>query len=213
MPRKRSRIKPTQEEIEAKNAKKAMAMRELREKRKLDTINEDIPIEEEPQPSQRDMVLAAQRERMQKLRGTRDLNTIVGDTSFIARQHVGTPSTTSQVESTSSLTCDEGGTPSFPPQPQGMSSIPSSIEGMPSSPSHLNIDEIPNVEMNLPNLTPPRILHRKPKYLIDIDENILQPMEGKIPKCTCRRYAHKIWRLFFEKLNETARCQLFVEMM
>jgi len=117
-----------------------------------------------------------------KLCGTRDLNTIVGDTSSTASQHVGTPSTTSQVESTSSLTCDEGGTPSFPPQPQGMSSIPYSIEGMPSNPSYLNIDEIPNVEMNLPNLTPPRILHRKPKYLIDIDENILQPMEGKIPK-------------------------------
>jgi len=101
MPRKRSRIKPTQEEIEAKNAKKAVAMRELHEKRKLDMINEDMLIEEEPQPSQRDMVLATQRERMQK---------------FCASQHVGTPSTTSQVESTS-LTCDEGGTPLFPPQP------------------------------------------------------------------------------------------------
>jgi len=148
--RKRSRIKPTQKEIEAKNAKKAAVVRELHEKRKLDMINEDMPIEEEPQPSKRDMVLAAQRERMQKLRAMRDLNTIVGDTYSTTSQYVGTPSTTSQVESTSSLTCEEGGTPSFPSQPQGMSSIPSSIEGMPSSPSHLNIDEIPNVGINLP---------------------------------------------------------------
>jgi len=95
-------------------------MRELREKRKLDMINEDMPIEEEPKPSQRDMVLAAQRERMQKLCAMRDLNTIVGDTSSTASQHVGTPSTTSQVESTSSLTCDEGSMPLFPPKPQSL---------------------------------------------------------------------------------------------
>lgn len=103
--------------------------------------------------------------------------------------------------------------PSFPSQLQGTSSIPSLMESMPSIPSYLNIDEIPNIEKNSPLRTPPKILHRKPKYFIDIDENILQPMEDKIPKHTCRRYAHKIWRVFLEKLNDTRRCQLFVETM
>lgn len=83
--------------------------------------------------------------------------------------------------------------PSFPSQLQGTQYIPSLIEGMTSIPSHLNIDEIPNVEENLPLRKPPRILRRKPKTLIDINENTLQPMEGKIHKFTYRIYAHKIW--------------------
>ncbi|WP_044908971.1 hypothetical protein, partial [[Clostridium] innocuum] len=60
----------------------------------------------------------------------------------------------------------------------------------------------------------PRIIkYRKPKYLIDIDTNILQAMPDKIPKRTCQRNANRIWRSFFENLNMTGRCQLFVEMM
>ena len=94
-----------------------------------------------------------------------------------------------------------------------MSSIPPSIKGMQFSPPHLNIDEIPNVEMYVPRRTPPRILRRKPKYLINIDEDILQHMEGKIPTHSCKRYVDKILKFYFERLNETARCQIFVQMM
>ena len=63
--------------------------------------------------------------------------------------------------------------PSSTVQPQGMFPIPSLIEGTQSSPCHLNIDEIPNVEMYVPRRTPPRILHKNPKFLINIDEDIL----------------------------------------
>jgi hypothetical protein len=61
--------------------------------------------------------------------------------------------------------------------------------------------------------TPPIILYINPKYLINIDENIFQPMEGRNPQHTLIRYVDKIWRLFFENLNETARCQIFLTMM
>ena len=84
---------------------------------------------------------------------------------------------------------------------------------MQSSQPQLNIDEIGNVEMCVPKRTPPRILRRKQKKIINIDEDILQHMEGKIPECTCRRYVDKIWKMFFERLNETTRCQLFVQIM
>lgn len=149
MSRKWSRIKQTQGEKEAKNAKKETYMREHHEK-KLEMVFKEIPIEEEPQPSIRDMELAAQREWMWNLCAMRNLNTGVGDTSSTTSEDGGTPSTVAEVESTSSLTCEEGGTPSFPYQPQGTSSLPSPIKGMPSGPSHLNFDKIPNVEMNLP---------------------------------------------------------------
>ena len=36
-----------------------------------------------------------------------------------------------------------------------------------------------NIE-HVPTLTSPRIIHRKPKFLIDIDENILKPMHDKM---------------------------------
>ena len=62
-------------------------------------------------------------------------------------------------------------------------------------------------------ITPPRIHFRRPKYLIDIDTNILKSMPDKISKCTCQRKVNHMWRLFFEELNITSQCQLFVEMM
>ena len=58
-----------------------------------------------------------------------------------------------------------------------------------------------------------RIYFRRPKYLIDIDTNILKSMSDKISKCTCQRKFNHIGRLFFEELNITDQCQLFVEVM
>lgn len=48
---------------------------------------------------------------------------------------------------------------------------------------------------NVPNarkahmLTPPRFIHRKPKYLININENTLKPMPDKLHEQTCIRMA------------------------
>jgi hypothetical protein len=62
-------------------------------------------------------------------------------------------------------------------------------------------------------LTPPRIIRRKPKFLIDIDENILRPMHDKMSEINCRRIVKKIWNNYFEKLNQSGRCQVVVEMI
>lgn len=64
-----------------------------------------------------------------------------------------------------------------------------------------------------PILTPPRIIRRKPKYIIDIDENILKPMPDKIYERTYWRMANRVWKKYFESLNKTKRCQLIVEMI
>ena len=227
------RKKLTDDQLQALRDKEKKWMREYREKQKLGTIDENKPVEEELQPPKREKQLAAQRERMRKSRTRVDADTVVGDTPSTASEDEGTllhtseyggtpsttseygwtPSTTSEVESTSSLGVEEQGMPSSPREPHGMSSIPPSIEGTQSSPPQFNIDEIANVEMYVPKRTPPRILRRKQKFLINIDEDILQHMEGKILERTCRRYADKIWQMFFERLNETIRCQLFFQMM
>jgi hypothetical protein len=62
MLRKQTRNKPTKEEFEIVKAYKREWMREYREKKKLEMIYKDIPIEEEPQPSKREKVFVAQRE-------------------------------------------------------------------------------------------------------------------------------------------------------
>lgn len=87
--------------------------------------------------------------------------------------------------------------------------ISPSIEGISSIP---DVVGIPNVDTALP-LRTPRVLHRKLKYLIDVDSNVLKTIADKIPKNTCQRYTKRIWSLFFEKLREARRCQLLVEIM
>ena len=62
-------------------------------------------------------------------------------------------------------------------------------------------------------ITPSRIYFRRPKYLTDIDINILKSMPNKINKCTWQRKVNHMWRLFFEELNIIRQCQLFLEMM
>ena len=62
-------------------------------------------------------------------------------------------------------------------------------------------------------ITPSRIQFRREKYLINIDTTILKSMPNKISKHTCQRKVNRMWRLFFEELNITGQCQLFVEMM
>lgn len=53
-----------------------------------------------------------------------------------------------------------------------------------------NAPKSPNVH-NAP-LSTPRIIHRMPKLLIDIDENILRPMHNKMSERVCRRIVNKI---------------------
>ena len=60
-------------------------------------------------------------------------------------------------------------------------------------------------------ITPFRIHFRRPKYLINIDTNILKSMLDKISKHTCQRKVNCMWRLFFEELNVKGQCQLFVK--
>ena len=62
-------------------------------------------------------------------------------------------------------------------------------------------------------LTSPRIICRKPKFLIDIDENILKPMNEKMSERNRRSIVQKIWNNYFEKLNHSVRYKLFVEMV
>ena len=62
-------------------------------------------------------------------------------------------------------------------------------------------------------ITPSRICLQRPKYLIDIDTNILKSMLEKISKRTCQKKVNHMWRLFFEELNIKGQCELFVEMM
>lgn len=103
-------------------------------------------------------------------------------------------------------------------------------EGTPSKPTQLlvpneanaNQEQVPINDQDhvlnasqehTPILTPPILICRKPKYLIDADENILNPMPGKIHECTCRRMTNKIWKNKFKSLNQTRRCQLVVKII
>lgn len=54
---------------------------------------------------------------------------------------------------------------------------------------------------------------RKPKFINDIDENILKPVHDKMSERSCRRIFQKIWNNYFENLNQSGRCQLVVEMV
>ena len=47
--------------------------------------------------------------------------------------------------------------------------------------------DVQNVEGMEEIIEPSRIHSRRPKYLIDIDTNILKSMTDKISKCTCQR--------------------------
>ena len=49
--------------------------------------------------------------------------------------------------------------------------------------------------------TSPRIICRKPKFLIDTDENILKPLHDKMSKINCRRIVQNIWNNYFENLE------------
>ena len=73
--------------------------------------------------------------------------------------------------------------------------------------------DVQNVEGMEEIIKPSRIHFRRPRYLIDIDTNILKSMPDKISKHTCQRKVNSMWRLFFEELNITGQCQLFFEMM
>lgn len=66
MPKKQTvkRKKLTNDQLQAIKDKEKKWMREFREKQKLGTIDENKPVEEEPQLSKREKKLAAQRAHM-----------------------------------------------------------------------------------------------------------------------------------------------------
>lgn len=61
--------------------------------------------------------------------------------------------------------------------------------------------------------THPSILRRKPIHLIEVSENITKEMPDKMSKTNVRRKTRGIWDNYFENLNDTQRCQLFVTLM
>lgn len=73
--------------------------------------------------------------------------------------------------------------------------------------------DVQNIEGMEKIITPSIICFRRPKYLIDIDTNILKLIPDNISKHTCQRIVNHMWRLFFEELNIIGQSQLFVEMM
>ena len=110
------------------------------------------------------------------------------------------------VEGTTS-TYQVGDIPSFTSYCQGTSSL---VQGMQYTQPYVDVQNIEGMEEII---TPSRIHFRRPKYLIDIDTNILKSMPDKTSKRTCQRKVNRMWRLFFEELNITGQCQLFFEMM
>ena len=66
--------------------------------------------------------------------------------------------------------------------------------------------DVQNVEGMKEIIIPSRIHFRRPKYLIDIDTNILKSMPDKISKRTSQRKVNCMWRLFFKELNIISQC-------
>ena len=91
---------------------------------------------------------------------------------------VHTPSC--HVEGTTS-TYQVGDIPSFTSYCQGTSS---SVQGTQYTQPYIDVQNVERIEEIR---TPSRIRFRKPKYLIDIDTNILKSMPHKISKHTCQR--------------------------
>lgn len=93
------------------------------------------------------------------------------------------------------------------------------IENAHSLPNYEDEQQIENeqclydIQQSFPLKSPIKVFCKTPKLLLEIDENILNPMTNKTGQCTCRRKANQIWKTFFNDLNETCRCQLFVEMV
>ena len=128
----------------------------------------------------------------------------VEETLICTSDDVHTPSC--HVEGTTS-THQVGDIPSFASYCQGTSSL---VQGTQYIQPYVDVQNLEGME---DIMKPSRIHFRRPKYLIDIDTNILKSIPDKINKRTCQRKVNRIWRLFFEELNITGQCQLFVEMM
>ena len=128
----------------------------------------------------------------------------VEETLICRSNDVHTPSC--HVEGTTS-THEVGDIPSLESYCQGTST---SVQGTQYTQPYVDVQNIEGME----EIITPSIIHfRRPKYLINIDTNILKSMPDKISKSTCQRKVNRMWRLFFEELNITGQCQLFVEMM
>ena len=46
-----------------------------------------------------------------------------------------------------------------------------------------------------------------------MDKNILKAMHDKMLEINCRRIVQKIWNNYFGNLNQSGRCQIFVELV
>ena len=153
---------------------------------------------------------------MRVLRSRRQLNceaTPSSNVGVISSSHVEEMliSTSDNVHTPS---CHVGGTistyqvgdiPSFASYFQGTSSL---VQGTEITQAYVDVQ---NVERMEEIITPSRIHFRRPKYLIDIDTNILKLMPNNISKNTCQRKVNHMWGLFFEELNMTSQCQYFLK--
>ena len=97
--------------------------------------------------------------------------------------NVHTPSC--HVEGTTS-TYQVGDIPSFASYFQGTSCLVQGIQ------NNQHCVDVQNVEGMKEIITPSRIHFRRPKYLIDIDTNILKSMLDKISKRTCQRKVNRM---------------------
>ena len=67
----------------------------------------------------------------------------------------------------------------------------------------MNAHDVSNQNIELVHTsTSLRIICRKPKFLIDIDENILKLMHDKMLERNCRKIVKNIWNNYFENLNQ-----------
>lgn len=140
---------------------------------------------------------------MRNLRATRQLNYEDVDTSSMSSQVEetsssdvgGTPLSTSKVVGT--LLYHVEGTPLS--TSQGVRTPLYHVEGTPLSTSqgvrtilcHVGGTQ-DGTQFTHNVFDAPRLVYRKPKYLIDIDNKILQEMPDKIPMRTCQRNANRI---------------------
>lgn len=177
-------------------------MKLLHEQRKLQSNNEELTFEEEQEPLiQRNIEeeLERQREWMRLLCSSRKLNceaTPSSNVGVISSSHVeemlifksdDVHTLSCHVEGTTS-TYQVGDIPSFASYCQGKSS---SVQGTQNTQPYVDVQNVDGMEEII---TPSRIHFRRPKYLIDIDTNILKSMPNKISKCTCQRKVNRMWR-------------------
>ena len=77
------------------------------------------------------------------------------------------------------------------------------------SPNYMRNEEPCVEERHIPNSRP----SKTPKWLIEIDENIINNFEGKRSTRTIRWWASRLFMQYFSDKTLTEQCQLFVQLL